>query len=369
MSPGLIAAGAIGGALLLAVLADVFVTIFNYDGFSFLTARSHRVLWSGMRRLAAVLPGWGGDAVLRFGSAALLPATLVGWLAAEITAFALIYLPGLAGGSFRLSDRLRPGIGTAYYFSAGDITSLTFGDVVGRSGFYRALADLETVIGLATVSLAVAYVLAALDALASLNKLHGRVRRQAAEPNRPATIVNRYFHGGQPGELSSLLQSLAEDLEGYDQGLRRYPVVFYFHTRRLERSIPRIFATLGDLIELVRWGLPAGQQITRNPYLLALADEYTTTVRRLQRSFVGPLHDPRPVPLSEEAFWPDYHQHQPSDQHVARFRSLREEAHHAAGLDDDACPAQTYQQYRDWLPFHLRRHIFIQRVCLALGYA
>src|SRR5579859_7329312 len=143
MSPGLITAGVIGGIVLLAVLTDVFVTIFNYDGFSFLTARCHRVLWSGMRGLASALPGRGGDALLRFGSAALLPATLVGWLAAEITAFALIYLPGLAGGSFRLSDQLRPGIGTAYYFSAGDITSLTFGDVVARSGLYRALADLE----------------------------------------------------------------------------------------------------------------------------------------------------------------------------------------------------------------------------------
>jgi hypothetical protein len=106
----------------------------------------------------------------------------------------------------------------------------------------------------------VAYVLAALDALASLNQLHRRVRRQATEPNRPATILKRYFHGGQPEDLSDLLQSLAEDLEGYDRGLRRYPVVFYFHTHRLERSIPRIFATLGDLIELVRWGLPAEQQ-------------------------------------------------------------------------------------------------------------
>jgi hypothetical protein len=37
MSPGLIAVGAAGGVLLLVTLADVFVTIFNYDGFTFLT--------------------------------------------------------------------------------------------------------------------------------------------------------------------------------------------------------------------------------------------------------------------------------------------------------------------------------------------
>jgi hypothetical protein len=149
MSPGLTTAGVIGGVVLLVVLGDVFVTIFNYDGFSFLTACCHRMLWRGMRCLASTLPRRGGDAVLRFGPAALLPAALADWLTVEISACAMVYLPWLAGGLFRLSDQLRPGIGTDHYFSAGDITSLTFGDVIARSGLYRALADLETVIGLA----------------------------------------------------------------------------------------------------------------------------------------------------------------------------------------------------------------------------
>jgi hypothetical protein len=59
----------------------------------------------------------------------MLPATLVFWLALEVSAFALMYLPGLAAGWFQLGDQLRPQIGTAFYLSAGDITSLTFGDV------------------------------------------------------------------------------------------------------------------------------------------------------------------------------------------------------------------------------------------------
>ncbi len=254
MSAGLIAAGVAGGVLLMVTVADIFIAVFNYDGFTFLTARMHRLIWGGLRRLAWLLPRRSRDASLSLASAALLPATLAGWLVLEIVAFAMMYLPGMAGGSFRLSNHLTGQIGTAVYFSAGDISSLTFGDVVAASRIYRALADLETIIGLATVSLAIAYVLAALDALGSLNRLHNRVRRQATTPNRPATIVARYFRGGQPEELSSLLQSLAEDLEGYDQGLRRYPVVFYFHTRRAERSIPQVFTALGDLIELIRWG-------------------------------------------------------------------------------------------------------------------
>jgi hypothetical protein len=184
MSSGLIAIGVAGGVLLLVTLADVFVTIFNYGGFTFLTARFHWLAWRGLRGLASALPAAGREGVLSIGSAAMLPATLVAWLALEISAFAMMYLPGMASGSFTLSGHLQGQIGTAYYLSAGDITSLAFGDVVARRGTYQALADVETAIGLATVGLAVTYVLAALDALASLNRLHGRVRRQATEPNR-----------------------------------------------------------------------------------------------------------------------------------------------------------------------------------------
>jgi Ion channel len=371
MSAGLIAVGAAGGLLAAVALADVFVTVFNYDGFTFLTARAHRLAWHGLRAFArSVLPDRGRDAFLSLASAAMLPATVAGWLVLEVTAFAMMYLPGMASGAFSLRDGLSGDVGAAAYFSAGDITSLTFGDVVARTGLYRALTVAETGIGLATVSLAVAFVLAALDALGSLNRLHGRVRRQATEPNRPATIIARHFRGGHPDELSSLLQSFAEDLEDYDQGLRRYPVVFYFHTRRAERSIPRVFAALGDLIELLRWGLPAGEPVTGSPYLLALTDEYTTAVRRLQRSFVGPAHDPAPAPLPAQEFWQHYHDRAPADPLVAAFRALGDEARHAAGVSGDHdCPDPgAYQRYRQWLPFHSRRQMLIDRVSTALGY-
>lgn len=66
---------------------------------------------------------------------------------------------------------------------------------------------------------------------------------------------------------------------------RRYPVVYYFHTRRPARSIPQIFSSLGRLVALLRWGLPAQEPMTDDPLLAALIGEYGTTLERLQRSF------------------------------------------------------------------------------------
>ena len=142
----------------------------------------------------------------------------------------------------------------------------------------------------------------AFGVLGRLEALHGRVRRHADDLERPESIVRRHFHGGSPADLTSFLQSLGEDLDAYEQGLRRYPVVYYFHTRRRERSLPHVFTALGDLVALLRYGLSADEPVAEDPFLVALRDEYRITLDRLRRSFVGPHPIDTPEPLDRSSF-------------------------------------------------------------------
>ena len=367
MSPnGRLAIGAAGGLLLLLTLADVFVTIFAYDGFTFLAPRLHRILWRGMRLTSRLLPRAGRDAFLSLGSAALLPATLGFWLGLETAAFGMIFVPGVAGSGFQVAAHAGRGAGSAFYLSGGDLTSLTFGDFVARAPLYRAMVDFETVVGLATFTLGLTYVLSAFDALSKLNSLHARVRRNAIEPNRPSTILQRRFRGGDAEAIGGFVQALVEDLEDYGEALRRFPVAFYFHTRRLQRSTPRIFEALGELIELLHWGLPPDQPVTDDPNLLALLDGYNTTVDRLMESFVGPAELDLPEPPDRATF----EQQPPNDDSpAARFSAMEREAREAAGLDGSVRdPAERYRRFTEWLPFHERRRVFLRRVSDALGY-
>lgn len=122
----------------------------------------------------------------------MLPATVALWLGLEITGFALLYDAGMGTHAFRLNGA-DASLGTAFYISGGGISSLTFGDVVARAPLDRALVDLETILGLATFTLALGYVVTAFGALGSLEQLHGRVRRHADEPDRPSSIIARHF--------------------------------------------------------------------------------------------------------------------------------------------------------------------------------
>lgn len=362
------AVGVAGGAVLVIAAIDLFITVFNYDGFNFLASRLHGLLWAVVRTSSRPLPQTKRAGYLSVGSAGMLPFTLLWWLGLEVTGFALMYLPGLASGEFAAQNRTLLGAGGAFYLSAGDLTSLTFGDLVARSAVYRALLDLETVIGLATFTIGLTYVIAAFEALGTLNRLHGRVRRHAISPNQPASILARHFLRGRAEGISSLVQSLVEDLASYEDALRRYPVVFYFHTRQAERSIPMIYAALGQLIELLRFGLPRSEDITQDPYVLALEDQYTITGERLLRSFVGPPPASAEQQIAPHRFAAAYAAHQGSG--VRAFASLRAEAAEATGLtlSDDPASPELYQQYVEWETFHTRRDAVEQRLRRALCY-
>jgi hypothetical protein len=363
---GSLAAGAAGALIVIVAAADLLLTVFNYDGFTFISRPYQRALWRVLRTSARVMPRRARHAALSIGSAAMLPATFAMWLGLEITGFALIYWRGLEAGAFALRGA-GPSLGTAFYFSAGAISSLTFGDVVARGGLERALVDFETILGLATFTLALGYVVTAFGVLGALENLHGQVRRHAEDLGRPSSILSRHFQGGQSSDLPAFLQSLGDDLETYDQGLRRYPVVYFFHTRRLHRSIPFVFASLGELLALLRWGLPGSEPMTQDPFLAALLDGYSTTLDRLRRSFVGPDPIEVPAPLDEPAFAREYRREDGGRQGVAEFRQLELRARGAAGAGTERTD-DAYTRYREWFPFAYRQRVVLDRIADALCY-
>ncbi len=369
MSMSALAIAAAGALVLVVALVDLFLTVFNYDGFTFVAARYQRLLWRALELATRPLPDQARHAVLSIGSAAMLPATVALWLAAEITGFAMVYDAGLAHHSFHLTQPLAAGIGSAFYLSAGAISSLAFGDIIARNGLFQALVDVETIIGLATFTLALGYVVTTFGVLGDLDSLHDTVRRHAEDPGRPSSILARHFRGGEPTELPDLLQSLSESLESYDEGLRRYPVVYYFHTRRPSRSVPRVFWMLGELLAQLRWGLPPESAMTEDPWLASLLSQYSATIARLQRSFAGPCPRDRPEPVDPEAFAAAYRQGE-GDRHGVAFRALQERARAAAGLapppDEDLELA--YRRYQSWLDFGHHREVVLARIARRLGY-
>lgn len=93
MAADLVAAS--GLFLLILILLDMFLTVFNYDGFTFIAGRFQRISWRVLRAMTKAAPLRIRHALLSFGSASMVPATVLMWLAGEISRFALIYEGGM----------------------------------------------------------------------------------------------------------------------------------------------------------------------------------------------------------------------------------------------------------------------------------
>lgn len=369
MSPADLSELAAGAALAVLGVIDLFLTVFNYDGFTFLASRFQRSLWTVLRWGCRLLPGRARRAGMSISSASLLPATVALWLALETVGFGLMYGAGLGSGGFAVSHGVGRDLGGALYLSAGVITTLSFGDVIATHAPWRALVDLESMVGLATFTLSLGYMVTTFGVLSDLDHLHNTVRRHARDPDRPSSVLARHYRGGTPEELPDLLQELSTSLESYDEGLRRYPVAYYFHTRRAARSVPRVFWTLGELLALIRWGLPETDPMVEDPWLSALLEQYTTTLRRLQRSFVGPVPLPAPAGAGPDEFAHAYSRDDGGGS-VARFVATQVRARAATSTPPppDADAEASFRRYGEWLQFAHLRDVVLQRLSRRLGY-
>jgi len=86
------------------------------------------------------------------------------------------------------------------------------------------------------------------------------------------------------------------------EGLRRYPLVYYYHSRRAYRSLPYTFRMIGGMAGALRWGLPKGHPGSQTPWLPTLITGLEDIVAYLERRFLSePLEDP-PDPVPFETF-------------------------------------------------------------------
>ena len=100
--------------------------------------------------------------------------------------------------------------------------------------------------------MAVTYVLQISFVLQQWSSLTATLHYHATNAEDPRSALVPHFPGGRPCELHSLLVALHAGIVDYYEGLRRYPIVYYFHGRQTHRSLPHLFHTVGELAAALR---------------------------------------------------------------------------------------------------------------------
>lgn len=360
----------VGAVLVFAGLADVFVTVLNYDGFAFISSRAYRWSWSASRRLADLLPARAARWVLSMAAPAMMPGTVAIWVGLEIVGFALVYRAGLGHGWFELAQGIPRTVTTALYFSGVTVSTLGYGDITPATPGAQFLTVVEARIGFGILTLTISYVLATFRVLERLHTMSDTLRRVMPDSAHPTTVIGELLAAGDPAPLRQFLERVHDDLQAYDEGLRLHPITYYFHTREVDRSAPYMFSVLGDLISALRFGVPREHRVHTDAWLRALDREYEALRNRIERSFLPRALPPADEPLSRAAFDRLAVEREQDDAWVSRFLETEAELAVALGtVFDEADDDDRYERYVEFVAFASRHAAFLDLLAEDLGYA
>ena len=361
----------VAGILLIFLgIADVFFTVLHYDGFGFLSRRLYNKLFNLVRLLTRPLPRKYRALGLSMAAPLMVPATITVWILLIALGYALVYYESIDAKTFYFSSPgLQPSFLEALYLSGTAISTVGFGDITPQSTFYQLVTISEALIGFGVLTLAITYVLGIYGVLQQLGVMAAGIHHQAQDTDDPWTILAPHFQGGEPVALDPHLMELHRELVEFYEGVRRYPVVYYYHSRRAYRSVPYIFRMIGGAAGALRWGLPSSHLATRTPWLPTLVTGVLENIAFMERRFLSKRLEDAPDPISFEAFEKALAgEEEPPDYFSRRFFEMQTWMHEIAHLDETPDVKESYARYLEWLPYTHRVRAFFEASAKDLGY-
>ncbi len=359
-----------GVLLILAWVLDVFFTVLHYDGFGFLSSRLYRGVFWAVRLITRPLPRTYRALGLSMAAPLMVPVTITVWISLIAFGYALIYYSGMDEKFFSLPGRtLEPTFLEALYFSGTAISTVGFGDITPTNAIFQTLAISEALIGFGILTLAITYVLGVYNVLQQLGVLSAGLYHQAQDTGDPWSILAPHFPGGEHRGLETHLMYLHQGLVEIYEGIRQYPIVYYYHSRHAYRSLPFAFRMVGGMAGALRWGLPKDHPASQTPWLPTLLVGLDTITDFLERHFLSePLGEPPdPVPFEtfEAALLRDK---EPADYWLGRFLKMNAFMRDLVHLEDPPDPEEAYGRYERWLVFAYHNRAFFETSARNLGY-
>jgi hypothetical protein len=359
-----------GAILIFAGVVDVFFTVLHYDGFGFLSSRLYNSLYNSVRFLTRPLPRRYRALGLSTAAPLMVPVTIVVWILLVSWGYALVYYSGMVRGDFSLSvTSLDPSFMEALYFSGITISTLGLGDITPTSGLYQVISVSEALMGFGILTLAITYVLGIYGVFQQLGVLSAGLYHQAQDTRDPLSILSPHFPGGQHRGLESHMMQLHRGVVEIYEGIRRYPIVYYFHSRRAYRSLPYTFRMIGGMAGALRWGLPTHHPGSQTPWLPTLITGLEDVVTYLDDRFLSEDLEDAPDPVPYETFQATLERgKEPADPWLAGFLRINSFMYDLARLEEEANPEEAYGRYKEWLPFSHRNRTFYEALARDLGY-
>jgi hypothetical protein len=356
----------LGTVVLIVAFVDIFLVVLNYEETGFLATRLCRLQWYCLRSVTRHLSRRWRPFALRqvIGLNILLSVTV--WLGCVIAGFGFIYYGLMVGAHFEYDGRgVGAGLFSAMYLSAAQLSTVGTSQINAQTDVLRTLTIAETLSAPLLITLILTFLLGVYQVIRDLRTLSSNFSDAEHGVGDPIVNLEPYFPDGHG--LDGYLQAIDGSFWSYADGLRMHHVAYFFQSGRDQFSLPYVLHMFGGTLAALRWGLPAGNSVAKEPLLVRLSSQFERFVDYLHGQLRWSSAAPEPVSLEEFAAAHLGTVDTP-DIWVRRFLHLTGEMMRLAQLAaaDDA--QEAYERYRRWLPFAHRAAQATLVVSLDLDY-
>jgi len=249
--------GVLGGALVLLMLAEIFLTFLLPRR----VKRDPRIvrsvfayMWRPWRRVARSLPPQAADTVLGIYGPFGVLVNLVLWSFGIMLGYAALQW----GGGSHLAVGHNVDFGDDFFFSAATMASTGTSGLAAQSTFARVVQVIDAGSGLAVIAIVISYLPALYQAFSRREATVSQLDARAGSPPSAGRLVLRTAqHGGWPA-MNRYLRGwetwVAELMETH----LAYPVLAYFRSQHINQNWLSAMCTVLDACSLTVSAAPAG---------------------------------------------------------------------------------------------------------------
>jgi hypothetical protein len=356
----------LGTAVLIVGFVDVFLVVLNYDETGFLATRLCRWQWYSLRSVTRRLSRRWRPFALRQVTGLNVSLCVTIWLGCVVVGFGFIYYGLMIGASFEYDGRgMGAGLFSAMYLSAAQLSTVGTSQINAQTDVLRALTIAETLSAPLLITLILTFLLGVYQVIRDLRTLSSNFSDAEHGVGDPIVNLEPYFPDGKG--LEGYLQAINDSFWSYADGLRMHHVAYFFQSGRDQFSLPYVLHMFGGILAALRWGLPAGNSLAKEPLLVRLSSQFDRSVDYLHEQLGWTNAVPEPVSFDDfvAALLGAV---ATTDIWVGRFLHLTAEMGRLAKLTVTDDPHETYARYRQWLPFAQRAALATLAVSLDLDY-
>ena len=225
---------AVGAALIVLMIADVFLTLLYPHGSGPVGRTIMRAFWLVSKKVR------GGASSIAAPLA--MAAVIAAWATFAAVGWALLYLPHLPDGFSYSSDIPRQAdFAEALYISLVALSTAGFGEIVAVHPVLRLVMAFQAVAGFGLLTATVSWILQTYPALSRRRALAHQLNlfREAAGPAGIASLEARHAAG--------MLESMAENVAAVSIDLLSFNETYYFHEVEQRGSLPATLAYADQL--------------------------------------------------------------------------------------------------------------------------